>query len=203
MRLGHPRFEVHTQTIRDAIDVIEIGDGLRGVVYGAIGEAQGAQVVDIGAAHRVRCAGQLDCVITQGAVHFTESGLRVIRLDHGDQLIVLDLRPEIVGVGLRSVVTVIGTRNHDGEHFALGASQGRLPAHHGNIQVEHSLQGLGVLALDPKNVVDAPGTLPGGLIDFGEFTARLVVIDHPNPSHGGNIRLATCFSTLEFPEIDL
>ena len=49
---AHEAFRLHPQRVGHAVDVIEIGDDLRGVVDGAVIPALRAQRLDITLAHR-------------------------------------------------------------------------------------------------------------------------------------------------------
>lgn len=44
---GHPFFQVHAECIGDAVDVVEIGDHLHGVVNGRAGKSLRAQQIEI------------------------------------------------------------------------------------------------------------------------------------------------------------
>ena len=120
----HPEFEVDAEAGGDAVDVIEEGNHLRGVVDGTVVEAELAQAVDVGRGYGVRRSCQLDGVVTQSTIDVGKLGLRVIGLDLLDPFGIVDLSPEVVGVGLRSVDAAVGLRDDDGEHLPPGTCQG-------------------------------------------------------------------------------
>ena len=60
-------------------------------------------------------------MLAQGPVDIGEVGLGVVRLDPLDPPGVVDLGPEVVGVLLYSVVTVVGIGHHEREHLPLRA----------------------------------------------------------------------------------
>jgi len=135
----HPLFQVHAQPVGDAVDVIEESDDLRRVIDRPVGQPLSPKPVDVGLAHQPGCSRQLDGVVTQGAIDPVERGRSVILFHRIDETLILDLDPEVIRMGLDSVVTVIGTRDDHREHLPLGAGQRRFGAHGGGIKIEHRL----------------------------------------------------------------
>jgi hypothetical protein len=74
--------------------------------------------------YRVWVECQLYGMVTQGAVGFGELGFGVVGLDPFYPVGVVDLGPEVVGVGLCSVDAAVGFGDDDGQHLALGAGEG-------------------------------------------------------------------------------
>ena len=62
---GHSRFQVDSQTVGDAIDVIEERDHLCRVADGAVRQAKIVQLVDIGLCNRVGGARQFYGVVAK------------------------------------------------------------------------------------------------------------------------------------------
>ncbi len=77
-------------------------------MYGAVVEPVALERIDIGCAHVLRLPGQLDRVITKGAVFWREFSGAVVVLDGFDELVVVDLSPEVFAVGDRSVMALVG-----------------------------------------------------------------------------------------------
>ncbi len=126
---GHALLKVHPQAVGQAVDIVEVGRHLGGVVDGSIGPAQSAQMFDVLLGHRCRGLGELDRVVQQPAGGFVEVRLAVIRLDRFDQLIVLDLRPEVFSMGDNSVMALIHPRDDGGDHLPLSPAQRRVAEH--------------------------------------------------------------------------
>ncbi len=82
---------------------------MRGVVDGAVAEAELAEVVEVRWADGGRRARQLDGVVAKRPIHLGELGGPVIRLDLLYPFPIVDLSPEVESVGLNSVMTVVGT----------------------------------------------------------------------------------------------
>ena len=78
-------------------------------------------------------------MIAQGPVDFAEGGARIVRLDLVDPGGIVDLSPEVVGMGLYSVVAVVCLRDDHGEHFALGPGEWRLALHSRDVKLHARL----------------------------------------------------------------
>lgn len=65
----HTFFQIDTQSVSDAVDVIKIGDDLGGVGNASIVEAVLLQGVHIGLANLAGCFRQLDGEIAKGAIN--------------------------------------------------------------------------------------------------------------------------------------
>lgn len=90
-------------------------------------------------------------------------------------------------MGFDSVVTVVGTRNDDRQHLPLRPRQRRLRSHRRGIQIEHRLQGLRVLALNLEDVENPPRSFTGGVVDYGEVSGCVFLVDRANPGHDGSL----------------
>ena len=73
--LADKGLRLHAQCIGHAVDVVEVGDHLGGVMDGTVVEAVAAQRVEIGGHHGVRRVRQLDSKGAQGAIRSAEIGL--------------------------------------------------------------------------------------------------------------------------------
>lgn len=67
-RWGHAGFEVDAQAVGDAVDVVEVGDDLDGVVDGAVVEAVLSENLDVGFGGPGGGSCELDGEVTQGPV---------------------------------------------------------------------------------------------------------------------------------------
>lgn len=59
----------------------------------------------------------------QGPIGLVDRGSAVVTLETFDEGVVLDLGPEVSGVRLDSIVTLVRGRHDDGEHLALCAAE--------------------------------------------------------------------------------
>jgi hypothetical protein len=182
-RNWHSLFQINAQPVGDAVDVVEERNDLRRVVDRAVGQPHRSQPINVGLGDGPRRAGQLDRVVAQRPIDRIEWCGGVIFLNRVYVPLILDLSPEVIRVGLDSVVTVVGTRNDDGEHLTLRSGQRRFTAHRGCVQVEHGLQRRGVLTLNLEDVVDPPGAFAGGVVDAGKQTVSLRLIDNVYEGH--------------------
>lgn len=179
----HDGFKVYVKTFSDAVDVVEKRNDLRGVADGAIGETLTAKGFNVVLGHRRRRFRKLHGVVTQRAVDGGEFRGAIVRLDRVNPFGVVDLSPEVVGVGFRSVVTLVGTRDDHREHLPLGARQRRFALHAGDVQPEHPLKGRRTLTLNSQNVVNPTGAFAGVLVNLGEQPLGLGFLYAPNPGH--------------------
>jgi hypothetical protein len=129
----HFGFEIDVKTVRDPVDVVEVRDHLDGVVDGAIVEAMTSQNIKVGFADAAGRLGQLDGIVAKSAVGRGEVGGRVINFDGLDEGVVLDLGPEVLRVGERSVMAIVDAGDNGGNEFAVKAAQGRRFVHDVNI----------------------------------------------------------------------
>lgn len=118
----HPVLQIHSQAVSYPVDVIEVGDDLNGVVDRFVVKSKTAQVVDVLFIYSVRLARQLFSESQQGLCGISNRGSSPVGFDLRCQLFT-DLSPEVIPVGLSSVVTVVGFRDYDGEHFPRGSRQ--------------------------------------------------------------------------------
>lgn len=130
----HPLFQVHAQAVGDAVDVVEIGDDLRGVVDGRVGKTCDPQLLNVVGSDRSRCARQFFGVGEQRLSGGIELRRAPIRLD-GIRQFFLDLSPEVVPVGFDSIVAIVSLRNDDRQHLALRPCEPRRPVHSAEIDV--------------------------------------------------------------------
>ena len=65
---GHLGFEINAQAVGDAVDVVEVGRHLDGVVDGAVVEAMGPQLIEIGGRNLRGSARELECEVAQRPV---------------------------------------------------------------------------------------------------------------------------------------
>ena len=126
---SHPRLEIDTKPVGDSVYVVEVCDDLSGVGDRAFGKPDRPQPINVGGTHVARCPRELVRVVAQRPVHGAEFSFAIVRLDVADPIVVVDLSPEVVGVGLRSVVTGVDLGHHDREHLPLPAGQRRLAVH--------------------------------------------------------------------------
>lgn len=117
----YERFRFDAQRVGDAVDVVEIGDHLRGVMDCAVVEAACAQSVEVGGRHSMRCERQLLGEVAQGAVRRGQLGAAPVAGDQVDKAIggivvgdakIGDLGTEVVRVRAASIGATIGGRDH-------------------------------------------------------------------------------------------
>ena len=106
---GRRSFRVDSQTVCYAIDVIEIPDHLRRIIDRPVIKPDLSQSIQVLRRHGRRRPGQFDRVITEGPIGIAELRLRVVGSNPFHPLGIVDLSPEVNGVCLDSVVTVVGT----------------------------------------------------------------------------------------------
>ena len=102
-----PGLRFNTEACRDPVDVVEVGDDLRRIVYGPVLETGSAEPVDVfptGCLHRAR---ELNRELEESPCWCIEVGGAPVCSEALDQFLVLDLRPEIMQMGLRSVVALV------------------------------------------------------------------------------------------------
>lgn len=158
---GNKPLSFHTQTIRHACDVIEIADDLNRIVDGAIAESEPAKPIQVARLHRLTLVGQLCREMTQCQIGRLERRLPPIPSDGMNEsvrrgrIIELgcDLFPEVVGVGLSSIVTAQFGRYDRGEQLTLHACQRRVPLHDRDVEAQAVPHRRGVEAHD---VDDSP-----------------------------------------------
>lgn len=177
------------QGIGDAGDVVEVGDDLDGVMNGAIIEAQRAQGIQVGRPHAALLMGQPGGKFTQGAIHRRQRGLapvtddgmheRVGRVGIGVDM--TDLDTEIVGVGLRSVVTAHLRGHNRRQHFALHAAEGRFAMHDDAVEADAGLHGARVDAHDVDDAPDATRAFQRLLEEALQQAGRFVNRNLANP----------------------
>ncbi len=127
-----PVLRFDAEPVGDPVDVVEVGADLGRVVDGTVVPSRGPQRGDVALSHVSRCQRELLCVLEQGHRLRIEAGRSPSRRDPvGERpgVVVVevevgaDLRPEIVQVGLDSVLALVGDGGDDGDELALGAAQ--------------------------------------------------------------------------------
>lgn len=78
-------------------------------------------------------------MIAQCPVNATKLGLGVVRLDLIDPLRVVDLSPEVISMGLRSVMAFVDLGNDHSQHLTLTAGKRRFAAHDHGVEIHASL----------------------------------------------------------------
>jgi hypothetical protein len=130
---SHSRFEVYAKSFRDAVNVIEKRNHL-----GCIGDCLFAQsnrpeTLHVFSKRIRRLQSQFDREVAQGPIYFGQVSRGVIGLNLPYPFIIPDLGPEVVGMGLRSVMAPICPRHHHSQHFPLRPRQRRRPKHGGHV----------------------------------------------------------------------
>ena len=97
-RRFHPRFRVHTETFRDAIDVIEIANYLDGDRYLIVGEAHFLKRANIVLSDCARPEREHGGKITQGAILSAQGRLPIVKHQLLGDLFVSGFRTEILRV---------------------------------------------------------------------------------------------------------
>ena len=120
----------HPQRIGHAVDVIEVGNDLSGIVDAAVIQSGSPQRFDVGAAHLGGVQRQLFGVSAQRRINGAQGSSAPIAGDGvniGISFRVIlkpgDLSTEVMRMGLCSVHTVVSTADHHRQHFALGAAE--------------------------------------------------------------------------------
>ena len=116
-----------TQAVGQPGVVVEEPDDLNGIVDGSIPQPLCPQCIQILGAHFRLLVGQLGGEGTECAVHLREGGRSPVPGNRMHQVIgfvgitqdLSDLFPEVVGVGLSSVVTPDLVRDHHRKHLSL------------------------------------------------------------------------------------
>lgn len=113
------------ERVGDAVDVVEIGGDLGSVVDGAVVEADGAQLRDVGFPHLGERVGELFGKRTEGGVGQRQLGLAPVGGDLVDKTVrrglvgelevTDDLGTEVVSVSPRSVDAAVSSRDDHGD----------------------------------------------------------------------------------------
>ena len=120
--IARPHFglQIDAETFGDAVDVVEEINYLGGVADGIVGETGGAECVHVGLADLGNLHRHFFCPVEEGLVGLGQARLPPVVLEVLGLFCLVGLRPEVVRVGLDSVVAMVGGGHDDGEHFALG-----------------------------------------------------------------------------------
>ncbi len=166
-----------------------------GVADGIVGEIHGSQRFDIGWADLGNFQRHFFRPRAETLVGFGQFRLPPVVLEVFGLGRVVGLRPEVVRVGLDSVVAMVGGGDDDREHFALGAGEFRRAEHRRLVKFHRRLERGGAAAHDFEDVVNASGP-PLGLVVFGfQIVGGLVRLDDANVRHA---RLLGLGQALEF-----
>lgn len=102
-----PRLGLNAEALCNPVDVVEIGDDLRCVVDGSVVESSRAEPVDVRAAAPLHVVGEPNGEFEERHSRCVETGGAPVCRETIDEVLILDLRPEIVKMGLRSVVALV------------------------------------------------------------------------------------------------
>ncbi len=126
----HVRFEIDAQAVRQTVEIGEQRGHLNDVADRGVVESILPQKLDIGPAGLSRRQGQLGDEIQDGPVARRDLGAAVIALDRRDQFVgtcrALNLSPEVLAVGLGSVMAAVQARDRGCDHLALSSTEGRV-----------------------------------------------------------------------------
>jgi len=141
-----------------------------------------------------------------------EEALELIRHDaaHGMGVVVVDLAPEVLGMRLDSIVTVVGDRDDHGEHLAPGPAEPGRAVHQAHVELDAAAQ---VLAVQPHHLqhvedaaraADLSGAITAFWTDLGSFQDDVVLLTmtefgrtvHENGSLGTDHGRASCLFVL-------
>jgi hypothetical protein len=184
---AHFGLGIDTEGVGDAIDVIEVGDGLDRVQDVAVGKAVPAECIEIlrpsGSGRASDELGELG----EGFLAGRKLGAAIAVLDVLGQLGVACFLTEILSVRLDSIKAAVGPGDDRGEELALGAGKTRLTAHGREVELHRGAQRRGIQALHFQDVEDFAGA-PHGLLVFAlQFARGFGGLDGFDPGHGGRL----------------
>ena len=131
---AHPRLQIDSQSICNAIDVVEEADDMHQFKNRPIAEPDHFQGFDISLAHLGGSSGQLLGVGSDGTLTVIQGfGARP---DRFDEILAAGQRFEISQVRLDSVVTVIEIAGENRDPFSLRSREFGWSSHDTNIQFE-------------------------------------------------------------------
>ena len=127
----HFRLGIDAERVRNAIDVIEIGNHFHRVKNVTIGKTVPTQGFQVLRADGGRRASHKFRKLAQRFLARQEFGEAVIVLDVLGEFRIFAVLTEILSVRFNSIKAVVRPRNHRPQHLALGAGQARLAVHGG------------------------------------------------------------------------
>lgn len=131
--LLHFGLGVDPQGVRNAVDVIEIGNDFDGVENVAVAQAVLPQRLKMPYVERPRSARHHLRKSAQSLLAGSKVGAVVVVLDVFGQLRVVRFGTEILSVSFDSIETVVGPGSHGGQHLTLGPGKSRGAKHGGAI----------------------------------------------------------------------
>lgn len=183
-------FWLHTEGIRDTVDVIEVGDDLCGVVNGAVIQLDRPQRDNVGLAHVFGRQRELFGIGEQGGINRIDGGGMSIThegMDIGIGFSVgrepVDLSTEVMRVRLRSINAGIHAADDHRECFPLGAAERRVTMHERTVHLHRLAHDVSIKGHDPDDVPHASCPLMG-FFEFalggscGFFVGKLFDIRH-------------------------
>ncbi len=117
--LLHFWLRINAEGVRDAIDVVEVGDDLHSVDNIAIAQAVGAQSIQVGGPYIGRRARHFLGELAQSALPRRKRRAAVVLLDLFSQFRVAGFLTEILSVRLDSIEASVDPGNDRGQHLAL------------------------------------------------------------------------------------
>ena len=156
-----PVFGDDTETVGDAVDVVEVRANLGGVVDGAVIPTRRTQIVDICRITQLRGDGQLLGVRQQRGGRTIQTCGAPVGGKAVNHLLVFgavgNLRPEVIQVCAYSVVAFVGLGGHHRDHLSLSSTQRRVGEHRCRVHPHRVTHDGAVLAHYGNDVPDAAG----------------------------------------------
>ena len=119
----HPVFRINSETVGDAVDVVEIADHLRGDRNLVVVEAMSMQCVNVGFLHLSRTQRQPDGEVTQGEVRFRKTGCAVVENDFLSSIRITGLQTEVPRMRESSVVAIVNVADDRSQQFPASSVQ--------------------------------------------------------------------------------
>ncbi len=162
-------FRVHAQAIGQAIDVVEIGHDLSGILDLLVGPTRFTKGLDIVGAHLPRLEGHFFCPIAKGRFLCREGrGFSFSEFEAICQFLLFDLNTEVLGVFLRSVAAEICAADDDGQGLAHARAEARIGAHDRGVKGEVRPCLAGIEGGQRDDLIDPSGAGHGIVIDLLE-----------------------------------
>lgn len=162
----HPRFRFDAETVRDAVDVVKVGDHLRRDSDAFVVESLRSESRDVVCRHLPRGQREPRRIVAEGFVGIAELRFAVVEEQRLCDLVIPGLPTEVFSVRERSVVALIDVTHHRSYHFSLRRGQGVGRLHQCQVQAHRRLQAAPVPAHHFEDVRDATGSLGGESVDF-------------------------------------
>ncbi len=154
-----------------------------------VAESVDTQPLEVVLGDGPRLVGELLGEVVERLIGRTDPGIATVPLEAIDEGVVFDLGPEVVSVGLGSIVTLVGCRHDDSQHLALRAAQRRWGVHHAEVQVDAVAELSGVQPLELDDVEDAPGPFDRLGVLLPKRSGCFVRFDGPDPSHDPSFKV--------------